>query len=263
MRHFGGRIVLALKLLLVPVFLLLLSVVARRWGPSLGGWLAGLPFVAGPTLFFIAMEQGADFGAAALLAVSAVVCFNLVYAHAAQHLRWPFALAVAVLAWAAGISCLSLLPAIPSFALLSALATLLVAPRLFPNIAVAKARHVMSNFEVVCRMLAGALVTVTVTWAAGIVGEVWSGLFAVYPTLGTVLAVFSHRSHGGAYVAALFRAMMTGMYSFVAFCFALAVALPQLGIAWSFIVAVVLSLTVQLCSVRYLKRAVASPLLAR
>lgn len=258
---------LALKLLLVPAFLLLLSVVARRWGPSLGGWLAGLPLVAGPTLFFIAMEQGADFAArasaAALLAVSAVVCFNLVYAHAAQHMRWPFALGVAVLAWGAGISCLAFLPVMPSLALLSALATLLVAPRLFPDIAVAQVLHVMSNFEVVCRMLAGAFVTVTVTWAAGIVGEVWSGLFAVYPTLGTVLAVFSHRSHGGAYVAALFRAMMTGLYSFVTFCFALAVALPQLGIAWSFLVAVVLALTVQLCSMRFLKRFVATPAIAR
>jgi len=34
---------LALKLVLVPGFLLLVTLAARRWGPSFGGWLAGLP----------------------------------------------------------------------------------------------------------------------------------------------------------------------------------------------------------------------------
>ena len=84
---------LALKLLLVPTFLLLLSIAARRWGPSTGGWLAGLPVVSGPALFFIAIEQGADFAAqasaASLLSVPAIVCFSLVYAHLAQRLNWP------------------------------------------------------------------------------------------------------------------------------------------------------------------------------
>ena len=49
---------LALKLLLVPCFLLLVSLAGRRWGAHVVGWLAGLPVVAGPILYFLALEQG-------------------------------------------------------------------------------------------------------------------------------------------------------------------------------------------------------------
>ncbi len=39
---------LALKLTLVPLFLLVVSMWGKWWGPSIAGWLAGLPVVAGP-----------------------------------------------------------------------------------------------------------------------------------------------------------------------------------------------------------------------
>ena len=56
---------LALKLFLVPACLALLSLAARAWGPRIAGWLAGLPIVAGPILFFLALERGTAFGAQA------------------------------------------------------------------------------------------------------------------------------------------------------------------------------------------------------
>jgi uncharacterized membrane protein (GlpM family) len=239
--------------------LLLVSIAVRRWGPSLGGWLAGLPLVAGPTLFFITIEQGAGFGArassAALLAMSAVLCFGVVYAHAAQRMAWPLSLCVALLAWGAATLCLSAVPVPVLLALLVALLALAAAPRLFPAVPAQHVVHTDSNIELYCRMLAGALVTVTVTWVAGTVGENWSGLLAVFPTLGTVLAVFSHRAHGGAYVAELFRAMVTGLYSFAAFCFSLSLGLSHLGIAAAFIVATSVSVAVQLASKRHLQPA--------
>ncbi|RON08058.1 hypothetical protein BK659_17630 [Pseudomonas brassicacearum] len=50
--------VLLLKLSLIPGFLLLISLAGKRWGPSVAGWLSGLPVVVGPILFFLAVEQG-------------------------------------------------------------------------------------------------------------------------------------------------------------------------------------------------------------
>ncbi|HEY0820528.1 MAG TPA: hypothetical protein VGD46_17200, partial [Rhizobacter sp.] len=131
---------LALKLLLVPTFLLLVSLAGRRFGPQVAGWLAGLPVVAGPILFFLAVERGAAFAAgAAALALSAVfasVSFSLAYAHVGLRGSWPRALLAGLAAWGAAALLLSWLPAAAglglALALAVSLATLVVAPRLFP-----------------------------------------------------------------------------------------------------------------------------------
>ena len=54
---------LALKLTLVPLFLLVVSMSGKWWGPSIAGWLAGLPVVAGPILFILVLAHGSSFGA--------------------------------------------------------------------------------------------------------------------------------------------------------------------------------------------------------
>lgn len=94
--------VLALKLLLVPTFLLLVSLASQRWGPKVAGWLAGLPVVAGPILGFIALEQGPAFAAAAAATAAAgllaSVSFSIAYARAAYTRAWPGAMGLALLA---------------------------------------------------------------------------------------------------------------------------------------------------------------------
>jgi hypothetical protein len=239
---------IALKLLLVPTFLLALSLAGRRWGPSVAGWLAGLPAVGGPILFFLAYERGAQFAAtaacAALAAVFPIICFCVAYAHAAQRLAWTLAYLCALLAWLAGAFAVAQTPAMPLAALAIALAALFVAPRLFPRAAV-KVSNVVTGPEIACRMLAGAALTLGVTAAAGALGDVWSGLLGVYPLLATVLAGFSHARHGGGQAAALLRAMATGLYSFAAFCFVLALTIERAGIALAFAAATAAALGVQ------------------
>ncbi|WP_394788891.1 hypothetical protein [Rhodoferax sp.] len=249
---------LALKLFLVPSFLLLVTLAGKRWGPSVAGWLAGLPVVAGPILFVLAVEHGAAFAAhaatASLSAVFASVAFSLVYAHAAQRLRWQAAMALALVAWGAAALCLSARPLTQAMALVLALLTLVAAPRCFPRSpAIARARP-LGSAELGLRMLAGALLTIAVTLSASHVGPGWSGLLAVFPILGIVLAVFSHRSQGAAFAAALLKAMVTGLYSFMAFCFTLSVALSRLPTAWAFGTAVVAAIVVQIASKRALTR---------
>jgi hypothetical protein len=67
--------------------------------------LNALPIVAGPTLLFYAVEQGAAFAAAAaqgtLMALVSVGSYALVYAHASRRMAWPAALVRAITAWTA------------------------------------------------------------------------------------------------------------------------------------------------------------------
>jgi hypothetical protein len=245
---------LALKLLLVPAFLLMVSLAGRRWGPQVAGWLAGLPVVAGPILFFLAIERGVGFAAeAAALSLSAVlasVSFSLAYAHAGLCKPWPLALLAGLLAWSAAAWALACLPVSPGLALAVSLVTLLVAPRLFPVVAVEASGRPTGQGELALRMLAGAVLTVGVTTAAAVLGPAWSGLLAVFPVLGIVLAVFSHRSQGAGFAAALLRAMATGLYAFAAFCFVLALSLPAWGTAWAFLAATLASLATQVATRR-------------
>jgi hypothetical protein len=248
--------VLPLKLILVPAFLLLLTLAGKRWGPSVAGWLAGLPVVAGPILFFLSVEHGvlfaANAAAAALSAVLASVAFSVAYSHAAQRRPWPPALLFALFAWSGAALCLSALPASIPLSLVVSLCTLIAAPRVFPRARVLVQARAVTTSELGCRMLAGATLTVAVTFVAGTVGSGWSGLLAVFPVLGIVLAVFSHRTQGSPFAASLLRGMATGLYSFVAFCFILSVGLPHFGIPIAFIGAVVVSLIVQVASKRHL-----------
>ncbi|MGE8319270.1 MAG: hypothetical protein ACN6O3_11040 [Comamonas sp.] len=249
---------LLLKLLLVPSFLLLVSLAGKRWGAPIAGWLAGLPLVAGPILYFLALEQGPQFAAgaasAALAAILASVSFSVAYAHGCQRFRWPGALLGGMAAWLAAATLLARAPDSVVASALIALAALLLAPHAFPAISSAGAGHHLGRAEMVLRMLAGALLTMGVTLVATTLGPRWSGLLAVFPVLGSVLAVFSHRAQGAAFAAVLLRSMATGLYSFLAFCLVLAVLLPRWGTAAGFAGAAAVSLAVQAATRRRISK---------
>lgn len=240
---------LFLKLVLVPFFLLLVTLAGKRWGPSAAGWLAGLPIVTGPILYFIAVERGPGFAASAsagaLSAVFASVSFSLAYAHVCRRQGWSLAMVAGLAAWIAAASLLSFSPPSVVLSFAVALATLLIAPRAFPPTPERPAGRVIGHVELALRMLAGAVLTLAVTIAAGELGPRWSGLLAVFPILGIVLAVFSHRAQGAGFAIALLRSMATGLYSFLVFCLVLAVALPAMATPLAFAAAVLASLTVQ------------------
>jgi hypothetical protein len=122
---------LALKLLLVPAFLALLTLAGRLFGPGIAGWLAGLPLVAGPILLVLALENGGAFAAqaatATVSAVLALVSYSLAYAHVAQRAGWPVALAAGFVAWAVVATALAFATPSLGTAVALALATLLVA----------------------------------------------------------------------------------------------------------------------------------------
>ena len=94
---------LALKLVLVPAFLAVLTVAGRIWGPTVAGWLAGLPVVAGPIVLLLALERGSAFAAqasaASIAAIAASEAFNFAYAWTCRRFAWPLALVVGMVGW--------------------------------------------------------------------------------------------------------------------------------------------------------------------
>jgi hypothetical protein len=103
-------------------------------------------------------------------------------------------------------------------------------------------------------MVAGGLLTVSVTTLSPVLGPKFSGLFAVFPVMGIVLAAFSHRASGNMFTIHLLRGMVSGFYSFTAFCLTVTLTLPALGIVTGFFLAFCFSLVVHLGVLGFMRR---------
>ena len=83
---------LVLKLILTPLFVGGATLVARRFGPRIGGWLVGLPLTSGPVAFYLALEQGTGFAAraaqATLLGQISFAAFCLTYRWLSLRFGW-------------------------------------------------------------------------------------------------------------------------------------------------------------------------------
>lgn len=185
---------LLLKLVLVPGLIALVTLAGRRFGPRIGGWLNALPLVAGPVLFFLALEQGDLFVAraaeATLAGLAAVAAFAVVYAWIAVTRRWW----VCVLGgWAAFAGVTIALQAVQWTAV--------------SGLAVALAGFALA------RLLLPAS----------------SGAITPFPVATTILLAFTHAQQGTPAAAGFLRAFLPAMWSFALFCFVLAWGVVGLG----------------------------------
>ncbi|OIR07076.1 hypothetical protein GALL_106630 [mine drainage metagenome] len=243
-------VLLALKLMLVPSLTAGITLSGRRWGPSVAGWLSAFPVVGGPILLFIAIEQGSAFASAAavgtLSAVIAILVYATCYSWAATRLSWAGSLGCGMLGYFSAVALLDLLaPSLPVAAPL-VLVGLTLAPRLFPRVGAPTRVFAAPRGDMIFRMLASAVLVLLVTTFAASMGPRMSGLLAMFPVLSTVLVVFSHHHSGREYAITLLRGMVFGWYAFAAFCLALALSLPALGVAPAFLLSLGCAGTVQL-----------------
>ena len=240
---------LTLKLFLVPSLICAITLAARRWGPAVGGWLSGFPIVSAPVLFFIAVEQGADFAAlaaaATLSAVPAALIFIMAYAWLATRATWVVSLLSALLVYfiAVGLLYIAAPPVYVSAPLVYA--AIWWAPPFFPRTIAPSTSPPFRGVEMVLRMLAGAALVLALTYFAPDLGPRWSGLLAMFPLLAIVLAAFSHRETGAGFTILLLRGMVLGYYAFTTFCLVLALALPVLDVGGAFVTALACACIVQ------------------
>jgi hypothetical protein len=96
------------------------------------------------------------------------------------------------------------------------------------------------------RMLVGAGLTLSVTTLAATVGDVWSGILAVFPVIGSVLAIFTHTTMGPAQVTQIYRGMVMGLYSFEVFFIGMALLLTNTSIWLSCLISISMAIGIQL-----------------
>ncbi len=206
----------------------------------------------------MALEQGPQFAsvtaAGALAGGLAWLSFAISYAWAAMHMSWLLALSIGLSTYLA-VGMILVFSA-PPFALIGAMVvvTVVLAPHVFPRLTQPIGRATSSSIELLARMVAGGVLTVSVTQLSPVLGPKFSGLFAVFPVMGIVLAAFSHRASGNMFTIHLLRGMVSGFYSFTAFCLTVMLALRAIGIAAAFTLALCFSLAVHFCTLWSMRR---------
>lgn len=244
---------LILKLTITPALIAAATLVGRRFGPIVSGWLVGLPLTSAPVVFFVALAHGNVFAAQVafgiLLGTIAQSFCILGYAHVAARESGPnwlgsFAAGAIAFACAAFFLQRITLPLGPMFVLV--IVVVGIALLAMPRVQAARERNERpSVWDLPARMLVATALVIALTALSGAIGPRWTGLLSPFPVYGTILAVFAHRESGGAAAVEVMRGLETGMFSFAVFFTLVALLIVHAGLLVAFASAIAATLLVQ------------------
>ena len=254
---------LAFKLVLTPLFIGLVSLAGRRWGPTVSGWLVGLPLNSGPVVLFLALDQGTAFASRAaqgtILGLASLAGFCLAYSWLSFRVGWLWSLLASWVVFFAltlaleGVS----LPLVLSF--LGVIALLAIVLKLLPS----SHRQVSivnpPQWEILLRMLVATAFVVILTSVASSIGPQLSGLLATFPVYASILAVFTHRFQEAAAARRLLRGLIAGVFTFAIFFLVVASLIERWGIAVAFGLATLIALLLHACSLWLLRKYITNP----
>ncbi len=227
------------KLLIAPSFVVAVTLIGRRVGPSGAGFLAALPVVGGPILALLVVAHGAAFGATSALgsALGTVptMVFALAYARLAERLSPALCLLTSYGVYFAATLLTLTLPV----SWLTALAVPTLAwPLVLRAFRVEQAPQPMgpaSRLDLPLRFLAALVLVTLVTASARLLGPKVAGVITPFPIITATLAAFSHHQSGSSTAASMMRGLVRGLASFVVFFWLLAFLLTRTSITLSFV----------------------------
>ena len=239
---------LALKLTLTPILITAATLASRRWGPSVGGWVVGLPLTSGPVSVFLMLEQGGPFAARAargsILGLIGVAAFCVAYARAARRFGPVRCLAIGFAFYAAATIVAGRLPTGPWLSLTIVYAALAVSLVVMPQVAAAKDEAEPPWWDLPLRIGAATGTVLVITMAAARLGATWSGLLSPFPVFSSVLAAFAHHVSGAAAAVRLQRGVVIGTFAFAAFFLVVAEWVTAHGLVVTYAGATIVALVV-------------------
>jgi len=248
---------LILKLTLVPMLVVLVTLATRRWGPRIGGLLAGLPIVTGPALFFFAIEQGNAFAAeasrAVIVSLIGVAASALTYAWAATRAPWWLSLPISWTSFLVTVLVVQRTRVTPTPALAAALASIVLAQVLLPRSG-SQTVGQRPIWDLPLRMIASMALIISITALAERLGPTLSGALTPFPAAMSILLGFSHAQHGSSSAINFLRGFMPGMWSFTAFCFVLSVSIVAVGTEMGFVLALASTVPIQAAVLWWMRR---------
>lgn len=251
---------LLVKLVATPLLVALAGWSARRWGPAVGGWFAGVPITSGPISVFLALEYGDGFAADAALgtlyAMPAIASYALAYLVTARRSGgWVACLIASQGAYGLAFVVLHLI--VPPAWLVFALAIAGVVA----GIAAVGLRDrpmlvsLSSDLVLALRIAVATAMVLLITTVAPYLGPGLSGFVATILVIAAVLAAAGHREHGAPGGIAVIRGLVLGQVSFLGFYTVVWALLPVLGIVPTYLLALAAAGGIGLAVMRGLRRA--------
>jgi hypothetical protein len=244
---------LLLKLGITPIAVAFVTMLARRFGPAAGGWVAAIPFTSAPVVLFLALDQGTAFATTTALGILAATAsqaaFALAYAWTAVRLSWYAALIAGTAAFAGctvGLDTLRIGVASGLAIVVGSLAlALALMPPTSPAAVTRAADEVPLRADVLLRAAVATAVVLAVTSLAPRIGPTLAGLVSPFPLFGAIFMAFPHRRFGAAAGIAAARGLLFGLFACGAFFAVLAQLLPSSGLAIAYLAAIAAGIAVQ------------------
>ncbi|MDR2613773.1 MAG: hypothetical protein LBC91_00375 [Candidatus Accumulibacter sp.] len=242
--------IFTLKLILTPTLIGLVSLAGRRWGAFISGWLVGLPLTSGPIVFFLAIDHGPAFAAAAsrgiLSGALSQALFCLTYGWQCQRRRWPASLVLGIAVFALSTSIFNVFRPPTEWLFLLTIVGLAIIYGTMPATANTAARvQPLPAWDLPARMIVATLFIVGLTEAATQLGPHLTGLLSPFPLYVAILSVFSQHFDGPPASVRVLKGMLQGLFSFAVFFLIVAELIEKAGTGPTLLLAIAVALALQ------------------
>lgn len=228
------------------------TLLARKWGNSIGGWIIALPLTSAPSAYILAQSEGTDFARTAaigMLAGTASQIFFVLAYRVASTKGWSIALTSGTTAFA--ISTLFLakmnLSVVGAFAIV--MVTFAEALQILNRNRTSSTQSptAIPSWDLPARLVVATIVVFAITQSAPAIGSHFAGLLSPFPILAAIMAVFAHINQGADAANTSLRGLVLGLMTPTAFFFVLANTITTHGNT-SFIYATIAGVIAQVIS---------------
>jgi len=204
-------LILGIKLLFAPAFIVATYLVQERYGARLGGAFMAVPFIVVPVLIVLYLQYGSDFLTSAIIGTYAgqiaMLLFIAVYSRLSSGHRWWVCLSLATATFLAGAVLIEQLVTTIWTGMLAWLvvwaAVLTTYPRYDRTVHLPRA----PRWDLLVRVAAALVMIFAVSSAAEHLGPRLSGALAMYPVMTSVMVGFNHQRFGPTSARALLHGL--------------------------------------------------------
>lgn len=193
-------VVLAIKVLFAPFFILLTHLIQKKFGARSGGIFMAIPFIVIPILIVLYIQEGAEFFHEALIGTYvgqvSTLFYILVFANLATRHSWLTCLIWSTSAYIGSVLILSNIISTIFIGVIIWTMLWITMLKTFPKYNRAELIPSSTKWDLPLRIASALFLIFTITAFAENLGAQLSGALAMYPVMTSIMSTFNHYRFG-------------------------------------------------------------------